>query len=360
MEKIKVGILGATGIVGQKYISLLEEHPWFEVSYVAASPKSAGKSYAEAIKGRWHMGHDIPKSIENIIVEDANNVEKALDKCSFVFSALEMEKNQIKELEDSYAMHIPVVSNASANRWTDDVPMIIPEVNAAHRELITFQKEKRKSKGFIVTKPNCSLQSYVTPVHALRKAGYSIEKMIITTMQALSGAGHPGVSALDITDNLIPYISGEDEKTEKEPLKIFGKIDYGWKKIINEYINISATCTRVPVLDGHTASVSLEFGRKKPTREEILTIWKDFRAEPQEFDLPSAPKQPIVYREEQDRPQPRLDRSTDKAMAVTVGRLRECSVLDYKFVALSHNTIRGAAGGAILTAELLKHYEYIK
>lgn len=355
MNKIAVGVLGATGMVGQRYIALLENHPWFEVTYVAASPRSSGKKYEDAVKNRWLIGSDIPIGVRSLIVEDANNVESAKGKCKFVFSALEMEKEQIKALESAYAQNdIPVVSNASANRWTEDVPMLIPEINAHHLDIIAEQKKSRAfNKGFIVVKPNCSLQTYMMPLDALIKAGFPIKRMIVTTLQATSGAGYPGVPSFDMIDNIVPFISGEEEKTEKECLKIFGDIKDG--KITNATLPlVSSTCTRVPVIDGHTACVDLEFLDKKPSLEEIKTIWKNYTSLPQELNLPSAPAHPIIVREEENRPQPRRDRESEKGMACTIGRLRECSVFDIKFVALSHNTKRGVALGGILNAELLK------
>jgi len=360
MEKINVGVIGATGMVGQNYIRLLDNHPWFNVTYVAASPKSAGKSYEEAVMGKWQMISDPPENVRKLIVKDANDVSQAIGKCALVFSALEMEKEKIKELEAAYAKAgIAVFSNASANRHVDNVPMLIPEINSNHIEIIPQQKKANGwDKGFIVVKPNCSLQSYMAPVYALIKAGYEVKRMIITTMQAVSGAGYPGVPSLDMIDNIVPFISGEEEKSEIEPQKIMGKIVNG--KIVNDTsMKISAHCNRVPVIDGHTACVSLEFGAKKPSLEEIKNIWKEFRSEPQDLNLPFAPKKPIIYREEPNRPQPRKDRDTDKGMAVTVGRLRECKVFDIRFVCLSHNTVRGAAGGGILNAELLKAKGYL-
>ncbi|MFA7690062.1 MAG: aspartate-semialdehyde dehydrogenase [Methanofastidiosum sp.] len=360
MEKINVGVIGATGMVGQNYIRLLDNHPWFNVTYVAASPKSAGKSYEEAVMGKWQMISGPPENVRKLIVKDANDVSQAIGKCALVFSALEMEKEKIRELEAAYAKAgIAVFSNASANRHVDNVPMLIPEINSNHIEIIPQQKKVNGwDKGFIVVKPNCSLQSYMAPVYALIKAGYEVKRMIITTMQAVSGAGYPGVPSLDMIDNMVPFISGEEEKSEIEPQKIMGKIVNG--KIVNDTnIKISAHCNRVPVIDGHTACVSLEFGAKKPSLEEIKKIWKEFRSEPQELNLPFAPKKPIIYREEPNRPQPRKDRDTDKGMAVTVGRLRECKVFDIRFVCLSHNTVRGAAGGGILNAELLKAKGYL-
>ena len=360
MEKINVGVIGATGMVGQNYIRLLDNHPWFNVTYVAASPKSAGKSYEEAVMGKWQMISDPPENVRKLIVRDANDVSQAIGKCALVFSALEMEKEKIKELEAAYAKAgIAVFSNASANRHVDNVPMLIPEINSNHIEIIPQQKKANGwDKGFIVVKPNCSLQSYMAPVYALIKAGYEVKRMIITTMQAVSGAGYPGVPSLDMIDNMVPFISGEEEKSEIEPQKIMGKIVNG--KIVNDTsMKISAHCNRVPVIDGHTACVSLEFGAKKPSLEEIRKIWKEFRSEPQELNLPFAPKKPIIYREEPNRPQPRKDRDSDKGMAVTVARLRECKVFDIRFVCLSHNTVRGAAGGGILNAELLKAKGYL-
>lgn len=361
MQKIKVGVLGATGMVGQMYIRLLDNHPWFEVAYVAASPRSAGKSYAEAVAGRWQMPTKIPENVKGLIVEDANNVESAKGRCSFVFSAVEMDKEAIREIENKYAAAgISVVSNNSAHRWTEDVPMLIPEINHEHVKIIDVQRKNHNwQKGFVAVKPNCSLQSYLTPLYALEKAGYKISEVILTTMQAVSGAGYPGVASMDIVDNLVPFIGGEEEKTEQEPKKILGRIVNG--RIVNdESIKISAHCNRVPVVDGHTACVSIKFADEKPTREEIVRIWQDFRSAPQELELPFAPAQPIIYLEEENRPQPRKDRNNDKAMAVTIGRLRDCNVFDYRFVGLSHNTVRGAAGGGILNAELLYKKGYIK
>ncbi len=361
MNKMKVGVLGATGMVGQMYISLLENHPWFEVSYVAASPRSAGKKYSEAVAEKWQMPKNIPAKVRNLVVEDANEVGRAKGKVDFVFSALEIDKETIRALENSYAKKdIPVVSNCSAHRWTENIPMVLPEINHAHIKVIPEQQKANGwKKGFIAVKPNCSVQSYLTPVHALQEAGYEVKEMIITTLQAVSGAGYPGVSSLDMVDNIVPYIGGEEEKSEKEPHKIFGKVEGG--KIANdESMKVSAHCNRVPVIDGHIACVSLKFGEKKPSLEEVRKIWQEFSSEPQKLKLPSAPEQPIGYREEENRPQPRKDRDADKGMAVTVGRLRECKVFDIRFVGLSHNTIRGAAGGGILNAELLKAKGYLK
>ena len=357
-DQIKVGELGATGMVGQRYIKLLEDHPWFEVTYVAASPRSAGKLYKDAVSSRWLIGANIPEGVANLTVEDANDASKAIGKCKFVFSALEMGKDEIKALEKAYAAEgIPVVSNASANRWTEDVPMLIPEINFAHLDVIAEQKKHNGfENGFVAVKPNCSLQTYMMPLHALIQAGYPVKRMIVTTLQATSGAGYPGVPSFDMIDNIVPFIGGEEEKTEKECLKILGSVVDG--KIQNaEYPIVSSTCTRVPVIDGHTACVSLEFDLpedKKPSLEEIEKIWTSYTSVPQELNLPSAPKQPIVVRHEENRPQPRRDREEGNGMSCVIGRLRPCNVFDVKFVALSHNTKRGAAMGGILNAELLK------
>ncbi len=354
MDKLKVGVIGATGMVGQNYIRLLENHPWFDVVYVAASPNSAGKKYSDAVKGRWAMKTPIPSKVKDLIVHDASNVDEAAE-CDFVFSAVEMSKDEIKKIEYEYAEKgIPVVSNNSAHRWTDNVPMLIPEINHEHVSIIADQKEAHGwDKGFVAVKPNCSLQSYMTPVYALIKAGYEVKEMIISTMQAISGAGKTFETFPEILDNVIPFIGGEEEKSEKEPLKILGKIQNG-KITNNSSIKISAHCNRVPASDGHMACVSVKFGAKKPSIDEVKKIWKGFSSVPQELKLPFAPKQAIIYLEEENRPQTKLDRDNDKGMAVTVGRLRPCNVFDIRFVGLSHNTVRGAAGGGILNAELLK------
>jgi aspartate-semialdehyde dehydrogenase len=362
MTKIKIGVLGATGIVGQNYIKLLQGHPWFQIVDVAASPRSAGKTYLEAVKKKWQMSIPIPEVLQSQIVRDVQDFDSIPSDLSFVFSAINMPtKDQIKEVEFEYARRgIPVISNNSAHRWTPDVPMIIGEINHDHVNVIPIQQKNRGfTKGFVVVKPNCSLQSYITTIYALEKSGYKIDKLIITTLQAVSGAGYPGVPSLDIVDNIFPFIGGEEEKTEKEPLKILGKV--GEKGIINDdSIQISSTCTRVSVTDGHTACVNVKFKENVPTKEEIIKIWSEFKSIPQELDLPFAPKQPIIYLENDNRPQPKLDRDNDKGMAVTVGRLREDNVFDFKFISLSHNTIRGAAGGGILNAELLKTKGFIK
>ncbi|MBI4778981.1 aspartate-semialdehyde dehydrogenase [Candidatus Falkowbacteria bacterium] len=329
---------------------------------MAASANSAGAVYSKAVAGRWQMAAPMPKSVRNIIVADAAEVGLAKKKCDFVFSAFELpDKQAVKELEEKYAAAgLPVVSNASANRWGPDVPMIIPEINPEHLKIIVEQKKNHNwSNGFIVVKPNCSLQSYLTPIFALNRAGYPVKKIFITTLQAVSGAGYPGVASLDVIDNAVPFIPGEEEKTEEEPLKILGEIR-GNKFVNASGLIISAHCTRVPVADGHLACVNILFKNKKPSKEEIINIWRKFKALPQELKLPSAPSQPIIYLEEENRPQPKKDRDNGKGMAITAGRLRDCQIFDYKFMALSHNTVRGAAGGGILNAELLVKQGYIK
>ena len=352
--KITVGILGATGSVGQRFIQLLEDHPWFEVNYVAASPRSAGKSYQEAVSGRWLMATPMPDNVKNLTVQDASDIDAAQGKCSIIFSAVNMAKDDIRKLEMAYAKEgFAVLSNNSAHRHTDNVPVLIPEINPGHTEIIHDQRKVYGwDKGLLAVKPNCSVQSYVTPIYALMEQDYKVSEMVVTTLQALSGAGYPGPSSLDMIDNIVPFIGGEEEKSELEPQKILGKIQDG-KIVYNQDIKISAHCNRVPVIDGHTACVSMKFADEKPDLEEILDIWKNFKGEPQKMELPMAPLQPIIYEKENDRPQPRKDRNNDKGMAVTVGRLRTGNVFDYRFVGLSHNTIRGAAGGGVLNAEYL-------
>ena len=359
--KVKVGVLGATGMVGQKFITLLNNHPWFEVVYLAASPNSAGKKYREAVNGRWHMKENIPDGVQAIVVEDASNVANAVGKCQLVFSAVEMDKAAILAIEAEYAKKgFTVVSNNSAHRATEDVPVIIPEINADHLNIIPQQQKNHGwSKGFIVVKPNCSIQSYMLPLYAIMKAGYKIDKMIVTTLQALSGAGYPGPAAIDLVDNTLPFISGEEEKSEVEPGKIFGIIQ-GGKLVPDTNIKISAHCNRVAVTDGHTACCSIQFAGSKPEMSEIISLWQNFRAVPQELSLPSAPDPVLIYRDEPNRPQAQKDRDAGNAMAITIGRLRKCNVFDYRFVGLHHNTVRGAAGGAILTAELLKAKGFIQ
>jgi aspartate-semialdehyde dehydrogenase len=358
--KIKVGILGATGMIGQNYIRLLADHPWFEITYLGASPNSAGKKYTDAVAGRWHMRTAIPDKVSGIVVEDAGKVDRVLGKCSLVFSAVEMDKQGILDLEGEYAKQgFIVVSNNSAYRLVDDIPVIIPEINESHLAIIPDQQKKRGWKGFIITKPNCSIQSYMIPLYALMKAGYTIDKMILTTLQAVSGAGYPGPASIDLIDNIVPYIGGEEEKSEVEPKKIFGKVENG-KIVPDDKIKISAHCNRVPVTDGHTACCSIQFAGKKPNMEEVIDIWRTFAGVPQELKLPSAPVPALIYNYEANRPQPQKDRDAGSGMAVTVGRLRKCNVFDYRFVGLHHNTVRGAAGGSILAAELLKVRGLIK
>jgi aspartate-semialdehyde dehydrogenase len=359
-KKLNVGVIGATGMVGQNYLRLLHQHPWFEVVYLAASPNSAGKKYSDAVAGRWHMADEIPAEYAGMIVEDAGIVANAVGKCDLVFSAVEMDKKSILSLEEEYAARgLAVVSNNSAHRYTEDVPVMVPEINHQHLDIIPQQQKQRGwEKGFIVVKPNCSIQSYMLPLYALLRAGCPVESMIVTTLQAVSGAGYPGPASIDMIDNVIPYIGGEEEKSELEPLKILGSIQDG-RIVPDEAIKISAHCNRVAVSDGHTACVSLKFAGKKPSKEGIIDIWQKFSGVPQELKLPSTPVPPIIYRDEIDRPQPRRDRDAGGGMAVTVGRLRDCNVFDYRFVGLHHNTVRGAAGGSILTAELLLAQELI-
>jgi aspartate-semialdehyde dehydrogenase len=360
MNRMKVGVLGATGMVGQNYLRLLDNHPWFEVVYVAASPRSAGKTFAQAVAGRWLMAGPIPEPVHDLIVADANDVTQAVGRCDLVFSAIESDKETVRRLEDAYAeADIPVVSNNSAHRATADVPMMVPEVNWEHAELIKDQRQQRGwTKGLIAVKPNCSVQSYVTPVYALQQAGYPVSAVIVSTLQAVSGAGYPGPSSYNMLDGIVPYIGGEEEKSEREPQRILGQRKDG-QIVPDTSIKIAAHCNRVAVIDGHTACVSLKFSDRKPSLDEIKAIWQSFVSEPQRLLLPSAPIPAMIYREEPDRPQPRLDRDAGNGMAVTLGRLRSCPVFDIRFVGLSHNTIRGAAGGAILTAELLKAKGYI-
>jgi aspartate-semialdehyde dehydrogenase len=360
-KKIKVGVIGATGMVGQNYLRLVSRHPWFEVTYLAASPQSAGKKYADAVAGRWHMDEDIPEKYRDIIVEDASNVSKAAGKCRIVFSAVEMEKKAILALEEEYAANdLAVVSNNSAHRSTEDVPVMVPEINYSHLDIIPQQRQRRGWKhGLLVVKPNCSIQSYMLPIYALIKAGYHIDKMIVSTLQAVSGAGYPGPASIDLIDNVLPTLAGEEDKSEVEPAKILGRVE-GSRIISDISLKISAHCSRVPVSDGHIACVSLKFAGEKPGMDEIIGIWRNFTSLPQELKLPTAPIPPIIYRDEPDRPQPRKDRDAGNGMAVTVGRLRPCNVFDIRFVGMHHNTVRGAAGGSILTAELLIAKGFVK
>jgi len=348
---MKVGVVGATGMVGQRFLTLLENHPYFEVSALAASARSAGKTYEEAVGDRWKMSTPMPEKYKSMIIIDAAEVEKMAELCSFVFCAVDMKKDEIKALEEKYAKaEIPVVSNNSANRWTPDVPMIIPEINSDHAEVIKYQRARLGTKrGFIAVKPNCSIQSYVPMLTPLRKFG--IKEVVATTYQAISGAGKTFREWPEMIDNVIPYIGGEEEKSEQEPLRIWGHIENG-VIVKAEAPIITTQCIRVPVTDGHTAAVFVKF-ENKPSKEEILELWKNFKGKPQELGLPSAPEQFITYFEEDNRPQCNLDRGIYGGMGVTAGRLREDTLYDYKFVGLSHNTLRGAAGGAVLNAELL-------
>lgn len=351
-DKLKVGILGGTGMVGQRFISLLENHPWFEVVCIAASPRSAGKTYEEAVGGRWKMTTPMPEAVKKIVVNDVNDVEKVSSQVDFVFSAVDMTKDEIRTIEERYAKtETPVVSNNSAHRWTPDVPMVVPELNPEHLSVIDDQKKRLNTKrGFIVVKPNCSIQSYTPALHALRE--YKPLKVVASTYQAISGAGKTFKDWPEMEGNIIPYIGGEEEKSEQEPLRIWGKIENG-VIVKAELPVITSQCIRVPVLNGHTATVFVTF-EKKPEKEAMIEAWNNFKGLPQTLNLPSAPKQFIKYLEEDNRPQVALDVDYENGMGVTLGRLREDIIFDYKFVGLSHNTVRGAAGGAVLIAELLK------
>ena len=352
MKQYKVGVVGATGMVGQRFITLLENHPWFKLTALAASARSAGKTYEDAVGSRWLMKTPMPGAVKKMVVLDASKVEEVAAQVDFVFCAVNMKKDEIKALEEAYAKaECPVVSNNSAHRMTPDVPMVVPEINADHLEIIPAQRKRLGTKrGFIAVKSNCSLQSYVPALHPLMK-DYGVTKCLVCTYQAISGAGKTFETFPDILDNVIPYIGGEEEKSEQEPLKLWGHID-GDKIVPATTPSITAQCLRVPVSDGHMGAVFVSFD-KKPTKEEILKTWKEFHGPAQDLDLPSAPKQFLHYFEEDDRPQPKLDRMIENGMAVSIGRLREDTQYDYKFVCLSHNTLRGAAGGAVLLAELL-------
>lgn len=358
-EKLRVGVIGATGMVGQRYISLLEDHPWFDVTCVAASPRSAGKTYAEAVKGRWRMDKPIPKKVRDLVVLNANEVEKVASEVDFVFSAVSMSKDEIKKIEEEYAKtETPVVSNNSAHRWTPDVPMIVPEINPDHTAVIKYQRERLGTKkGFIAVKPNCSIQSYAPALSAWLK--FEPYEVIATTYQAISGAGKTFADWPEMEGNIIPFISGEEEKSEKEPLRIWGHVDDAKKAIVPaESPVITTQCVRVPILYGHTAAAFVKF-RQNPSKEELVQALLEYKGVPQELGLPSAPKQFIQYMTEDDRPQVKLDVNFEKGMGVSIGRLRKDKVYDWKFIGLSHNTARGAAGGAIECAELLKAQGYI-
>ena len=360
-KKLRVGILGGTGMVGQRFISLLENHPWFEVTTIAASPRSAGKTYEEAIGGRWKMTTPMPEAVKKIIVQDVSDVKNVASSVDFVFSAVDMTKDEIKKIEEEYAKtETPVVSNNSAHRWTPDIPMVVPELNPEHLEVIESQKKRLgTTRGFIAVKPNCSIQSYTPALHALKKAGYEPKTVVATTYQAISGAGKNFKDWPEMEHNIIPFIGGEEEKSEQEPLRIWGHIENG-EIVKAEGPVITTQCIRVPVLDGHTAAVFVTFEEgKKPSKEEIIKVWREYSGVPQELKLPSAPEHFIQYLEDDNRPQVALDVNYENGFGVSMGRLREDTVFDYKFVGLSHNTVRGAAGGAVLTAELLTAKKYI-
>ncbi len=358
MKQFSVGVIGATGMVGQRFMLLLENHPWFNVVVLSASARSAGKTYKEAVGDKWAFERAIPEKYANMTVLDAEaDIDTIASKVDFVFCAVNMDKAKIRALEETYAKkEVPVVSNNSAHRFTADVPMVIPEINDNHLEVIDAQKARLGTKrGFIAVKSNCSLQSYVPLLHPLKAFG--IKQAVVCTYQAISGAGKTFQTMPEIIDNVIPYIGGEEEKSEKEPLKIWGNVENG-EIVSADGPIITAQCLRVPVSDGHTAAVFVSFD-KKPTKEEILSAWANFAGAPQALELPSAPKQFIRYFEEDNRPQAKLDRMEGNGMSVTAGRLREDTLFDYKFVGLSHNTLRGAAGGAVLLAELLASKGYM-
>ena len=357
-KKLRVGILGATGMVGQRFIALLENHPWYEVVTVAASPRSAGKTYEEAVGGRWKMSTPMPEAVKNLVVANVNEVEKVAASVDFVFSAVDMTKDEIRAIEDAYAKtETPVVSNNSAHRWTKDVPMVVPEINPEHFDVIEAQRKRLGTKrGFVAVKPNCSIQSYAPVLTAWKE--FEPVEVVATTYQAISGAGKTFKDWPEMVENIIPYIGGEEEKSEQEPLRIWGKVVDG-EIVKAEGPVITTQCIRVPVLDGHTAAVFVKFA-KKPTKEQLIEKLVNFKGLPQELELPSAPKQFIQYLEEDNRPQVKMDVDYEKGMGVSVGRIREDIVYDFKFVGLSHNTVRGAAGGAILCAETLTAKGYIQ
>ncbi|MEE1341794.1 MAG: aspartate-semialdehyde dehydrogenase [Lachnospiraceae bacterium] len=357
-NKLKVGILGGTGMVGQRFIALLENHPWFEVVTIAASPRSAGKTYEEAVGDRWKMDTPMPEAVKNIIVHNVNEVEEVASTVDFVFSAVDMTKDEIKAIEEAYAKtETPVVSNNSAHRWTPDVPMVVPEINPEHFKVIEDQKKRLgTTRGFVAVKPNCSIQSYAPALTAWKE--FEPVEVVATTYQAISGAGKTFKDWPEMVGNIIPFIGGEEEKSEQEPLRLWGHIENG-EIVKAEGPVITCQCIRVPVLNGHTAAAFVKF-KKKPTKEELIDRLVNFKGLPQELNLPSAPKQFIQYLEEDNRPQVNLDVDFENGMGVSIGRLREDTVYDYKFVGLSHNTVRGAAGGAVLCAELLKAQGYIQ
>ena len=358
MVKLRVGILGATGMVGQRFITLLADHPWFELTTLAASPRSEGLTYEEAVEGRWKMDVPIPEKVRSMRIMNVNDVEKVAETVDFVFSAVDMKKEEIKAIEEAYAKtETPVVSNNSAHRWTPDVPMVIPEINSDHYKIIDEQRKRLGTKnGFIAVKPNCSIQSYVPALEAWMP--WEPYEAVITTYQAISGAGKDFNSWPEMVENIIPYIGGEEAKSEDEPLKIWGRVENG-EIVKYDGINITCQCVRVPVLNGHTACCFVKF-RKKATKEELIKALEDYRGFPQENDLPTAPEQFIKYFTEDDRPQVKADVDRDKGMGISIGRLREDKIYDWKFVGLSHNTLRGAAGGGVLGAETLFKMGYIK
>ncbi|SBW03742.1 Aspartate-semialdehyde dehydrogenase [uncultured Eubacteriales bacterium] len=360
MKKYKVGVIGGTGMVGQRFVTLMENHPWFQLTVVAASGRSAGKTYEEAVGERWAMSTPMPQESKDLIVMDAAaDVEKIAALVDFVFCAVDMKKDEILALEESYAKHeCPVISNNSANRWTPDVPMVIPEINADHIKVIDAQRKRLGTKrGFIAVKSNCSIQSYVPALHPLKEK-FGVKRVLACTYQAISGAGKTFTTWPEMVDNLIPYIGGEEEKSEREPLKVWGKVKDG-AIVTASSPAITAQCLRVPVSDGHTAAVFVDF-ETKPTVEEIKAAWAEYKGRAQELELPTAPKQFLHYFEEPDRPQARQDRELEGGMAISVGRLRPDTQYGYKFVSLSHNTLRGAAGGGVLLAELLCAEGYIE
>lgn len=360
MKKYKVGVIGATGMVGQRFVSLLENHPWFELTVVAASSRSAGKTYEEAVAGRWFMPAPVPEASKKLIVKTAeSDIKEIADTVDFVFSAVDMKKDEIKALEEAYAKaECPVISNNSAHRWTPDVPMVVPEINPEHIKVIDSQRKRLGTeRGFIAVKSNCSIQSYVPALHPLKEE-FGLTRVLACTYQAISGAGKTFESWPEMVDNVIPYIGGEEEKSEREPLKVWGKVVNGVIETATTP-SITSQCIRVAATDGHMAAVFASF-EKKPSIETIKERWASFKGRAQELNLPSAPKQFLHYFEEDNRPQTKLDRMLENGMAISIGRLREDTQYDYKFVCLSHNTLRGAAGGAVLMAELLCAEGYIK
>ncbi|MBP3872721.1 MAG: aspartate-semialdehyde dehydrogenase [Lachnospiraceae bacterium] len=358
MDKLKVGILGATGMVGQRFVTLLADHPWFDIRVLAASPRSEGRTYEEAAGKRWKMTDPMPESVRNMVIRNVNDIDGVSSEVDMVFSAVDMSKDEIRRFEEDYAKtETPVVSNNSAHRWTQDVPMVIPEINPEHFDVIEAQRRRLGTKrGFIAVKPNCSIQAY-TPALAAWKE-YEPYEVVASTYQAISGAGKTFADWPEMNGNVIPYIGGEEEKSEKEPLKVFGRVEDGVIIPASEPL-ISCQCVRIPVLNGHTASVFLKF-RKNPSKEELIEKLVSFRGYPQEKMLPSAPKQFIQYCEDDNRPQVSLDVDYERGMGVSIGRLRRDTIYDWKFIGLAHNTLRGAAGGGVLCAETLVSMGYIQ